>query len=60
MSGCSLWGVGGVDVGQAGREQEWRLPGSVLVPWDGLSACPIWQVGQDALEVPPQLEAIRP
>ena len=60
MSGCCLWGVGGVDVERARRKEEWRLPGSVLVPWDGLSVCPIWQVGQDAPEVPPQLEAIRP
>ena len=50
--------VGGCGVGA--RVQGWGLPGSVLLPWDGLSACPIWQVGQDAPEVPPQLGAIRP
>ena len=56
------WGVvvGGVDVEWAGGEQGWGLPGSLLMPWDGLSACPVWQVGQDAPEVPLQLGAIRP
>ena len=33
-------GVGRVDVGWVGGEQGWRLPGSVLVPWDALSCLP--------------------